>query len=485
MFNYSKVNLTQSMENLLNRGFNFSILPLKLDITQVLVDFKKFERSVIWHEYFHDSESNGDFRKRIFKSNKCNLPKKYKSPKGLKTYLNSIKSEIMDHRNRNYVECNLPQDEIQALKELIQLQKEKVIVIKPCDKGAGMIILDYPVYMRACYEHLMSEKVMENGVSRNYYCRVDEMELERTKSKIKHLVQDGFENEILSEEEYNAMIADDKDAAKFYCTFKVHKKHEPMTAPPPRPIVSGSGSVTENIAAFVDYHVKDAAKEHHSYLQDTPDFLRYIERINQGPALENNQVLVTWDVVGLYNNILHEEGLDSMKEGLDERNNPEVPTDFLIKLMEIILKNNIFDFHENLWRQEIGCAMGTKPAPSYADIFMARKIDDKIISLAQKYGTENTSPLSIFKRFLDDIFSIFRGTTKELHELFEEMNKLHQSIKCTMNHSSPQYESDYDSCECKKQSSIPFLDVSCSIQNGKIVTDLHRKDRNMYILPSS
>ena len=56
----------------------------------------------------------------------------------------------MDHRNRNYVECNLPQDEIQALKELIQLQKEKVIVIKPCDKGAGMIILDNPVYMRAC-----------------------------------------------------------------------------------------------------------------------------------------------------------------------------------------------------------------------------------------------------------------------------------------------------------------------------------------------
>ena len=174
---------------------------------------------------------------------------------------------------------------------------------------------------------------MEDGVSRNYYWRVDAIALERTRSKIKYLVQDGFENDILSEEEYNAMIADEKDAAKFYCTFKVYKKHEPMTAPPPppRPIVSGSGSVTENIAAFVDYHVKDTAKEHHSYLQDTPDFLRYIERINHGPALENNQVLVTWDVVGLYNNILHEEVLDSMKEGLDERNNPDVPTDILIK----------------------------------------------------------------------------------------------------------------------------------------------------------
>ena len=373
------------------------------------------------------------------------------------------------------------------MKELIKLQKDKIIFIKPCNKGAGMITLDYAVYMRACYEHLMSEKVMEDGVSRNYYCRVDAMELERTKSNIKHLVQDGFENYILSEEEYNAMIADEKDAAKFYCTFKVHKKHEPMTAPPPRPIVSGSGSVTENIATFVEYHIKDIAKEHEAYLQDTPDFLRYVEKVNNEQGLEDDHILVTWDVVGLYNNILHEEGLESLNEALETRNNPKVPTDYLIKLMDIILRNNLFDFHEELWRQEIGCAMGTKPAPSYADIFMAKKIDNRIIYLAQAYGTNTTNPLTMFKRFLDDIFSIFKGSTKDLHKLFDEMNEMHESIKFTMNHSSPPTESEENRCQCEMQPSIPFLDVLCSIQDGKIVTDLYRKetDRNMYLLPSS
>ena len=347
-----------------------------------------------------------------------------------------------------------------------------------------MIILDYHMYMRACYKHLMSEKNMDDGVSKQYYSRVDEMELERTKSKIRHLVQEGIENDILSKEESDAMVADEKDAAKFYCTFKVHKKHEPMNAPPPRPIVSGSGSVTENIAAFVDHHVKNVSKEHHSYLQDTPDFLRYIEGVNQGPGLEDDQILVTWDVVGLYNNILHEEGLRSLEEALDGPISPEIPTEYLVKLMDVILKNNIFTFHDELWKQEIGCAMGTKPAPAYADVFMARRIDDKIISLAEKYGK---LPLSIFKRFLDDIFSIFKGSSKDLHKLFDDMNKIHKSIKFTMNHTSPTNESDEDSCDCPKQSSIPFLDVSCSIQNGKIETDLHRKetDRNMYLLPSS
>ena len=487
MFNYSKIELTPAMKNLLDRGFNFSILPLKLDITQVLVDFKRFERSTIWHEFFHGRERESDVKAPIFKSNRNNLPKNYKIPEGLKTYLGSVKSEIMDHRNRNDVKCNLPQDELLALKELIRLQKDKQIVIKPCDKGAGIIILDYTVYMRACYEHLTSEKIMEDGESKKYYVRVNAIELEMTKSKIRKIVQDGLDNEILSKGEYDAMISDDKEAAKFYCTFKVHKKHEPMTAPPPRPIVSGSASVTENIAAYVQYYIKDISKKHQSYIQDTPDFLRYIEKINQGPLLEDDQILVTWDVEGLYTNIPHEEGLQSLHEGLETRVNPEVPTDFLIKLMDIILKNNLFVFHEELWKQQIGCAMGTKPAPSYADIFMARKIDDKIISLAQKHSLNNKSPLSIFKRFLDDIFSIFKGTTKDLHKLFDEMNQIHKSIKFTMNHSSPRNEPDVDRCQCKLQTSIPFLDVLCSIQKGKIDTDLYRKDtdRNMYLLPTS
>ena len=123
----------------------------------------------------------------------------------------------MDHRNRNNVPSNLPQMEIQAMKELIKLQKEKTIVIKPCDKGAGIIILDYDMYMRACYEHLNAEKDMGDGEVNKYYLMVDDIELEKTKSKIRNIVQEGLENDILSKEEHDAMIADDREAAKFYC----------------------------------------------------------------------------------------------------------------------------------------------------------------------------------------------------------------------------------------------------------------------------
>ena len=52
--------LTDPMKNPLNRAFNFAILPLKLDITEVLVDLYRYSRAIIWHEYWHGKEEEGD-----------------------------------------------------------------------------------------------------------------------------------------------------------------------------------------------------------------------------------------------------------------------------------------------------------------------------------------------------------------------------------------------------------------------------------------
>ena len=142
IFNYSKISLSVAMEKVLNRGLNFCVLPLKLDLTQVLVDFKRFERTMIWHEFWYGREQSDNINRRLFKSKKTNHPKNYNIPKHLKMFLCAMKSELIDPKNRNQVECNLPSDELEALKILIQLQRDRIITIKPCDKGAGVIILD-------------------------------------------------------------------------------------------------------------------------------------------------------------------------------------------------------------------------------------------------------------------------------------------------------------------------------------------------------
>ena len=56
-----------------------------------------------------------------------------------------------------------------------------------------------------------------------------------------------------------------------------------------------------------------------------------------------------------------------------------------------------------------------------------------------------------------------------------------------MEHTSPEAEAEEDRCACPKKSSIPYLDTSCSLKEGKIIFDLYRKptDRNKYLLPDS
>ena len=266
-------------------------------------------------------------------------------------------------------------------------------------------------------------------------------------------------NNAITRQEFNAMCADDKNPGRFYANFKVHKAHTHMKAPPVRPILSGSGSITEGIATYVEHHIKQSSKSHDTYLQDTPAFLRLISNINKGPKLSKNALLVTWDVDGLFTNIHHNDGLHTLQEQLDERKQPKVPSHYIIKLMELILRHNIFTFHDSYWKQEVGAAMGSKPVPDYADTFLARTVDPEITKLAHKFDTNEQKAMQLLKRFLDDYFSIFNGSTKNLHLLWDEMNKIHPSIKLTMNHTSILGENIEDKCDCKEAYEIPFLDT--------------------------
>ena len=113
------------MDRLLNRGLNFCILPFKLDITQTLVEYKRFERSAIWWEFHYGKENDQNYEDPIFKKMKTNLPKNYSVPDGLKVFLSSVKSGVLDPRNRNSVPRNILQVELLALKELQELQRKR------------------------------------------------------------------------------------------------------------------------------------------------------------------------------------------------------------------------------------------------------------------------------------------------------------------------------------------------------------------------
>ena len=108
-------------------------------------------------------------------------------------------------------------------------------------------------------------------------------------------------------------------------------------------------------------------------------------------------------------------------------------------------------------------------------------IDNKIAKIAQK-----DFKIKFYKRYLDDIIIVFKGSTKELHTFLDKINSIHNSIKFTMSHTTIKDEK-CNECGCQDINSIPFLDTQCQIKNKKIITDLYRKptDRNQYLLPTS
>ena len=80
------------------------------------------------------------------------------------------------------------------------------------------------------------------------------------------------------------------------------------------------------------------------------------------------------------------------------------------------VKHTIFKFHDvQFWKLILGVAKGIHTAPSFANINLARRMDRLITQLGNKYGLNNKLALQIFKRYLDDIFQISTGTTKELN----------------------------------------------------------------------
>lgn len=91
-------------------------------------------------------------------------------------------------------------------------------------------------------------------------------------------------------------------------------------------------------------------------------------------------------------------------------------------MAEFILKNNYFEFENNIYRQKLGAAIGTKFA-SFANLFM-HNLESKLLN---EY---HLAPL-VWWRFLDDVFMIWLYGEESFKEFFTYVNSYHPTIKFT------------------------------------------------------
>ena len=140
----------------------------------------------------------------------------------------------------------------------------------------------------------------------------------------------------LSADNIKYFMVKDPKCAPFYLLLKIHKRLQNV---PGRPFISNCGFYTENISTFPDFHFQPLAREFKSYIKDTNDFLKKLRSLTNLP---NDIILCSVDVVGLYPNIMHEEGLSALQKRLELRREKKVSTSTLVELAEVVLKNNVF-----------------------------------------------------------------------------------------------------------------------------------------------
>ena len=87
-----------------------------------------------------------------------------------------------------------------------------------------------------------------------------------------------------------------------------------------------------------------------------------------------DMILYTLNITSLYTNILHNKGAQSIKEflAIHRDTNALAHNMYTIELLEVVLTNNYFNFNGKHYHQLSGTAMGTKLAPSYANLFMPK-----------------------------------------------------------------------------------------------------------------
>ena len=152
-----------------------------------------------------------------------------------------------------------------------------------------------------------------------------------------------------------------------------------------------------------------------SYIKDSSHIIALLEQTHVPP----DALLVTIDVTSLYTNIPQDEGTGACLESIKLAEASHIPPSVLLELFNIILKCNVFSFDNSIYQQIQGTAMGTRMAPSYANLFMDRL--EKAF-LAQ----EPILPL-VWKHYIDDILCIWTGSRSQLDSFLDRLNKIHDT----------------------------------------------------------
>jgi len=408
IINLSKLSLTASDKILLQKGLSFVPTP-NITKAPILKAAEILGRRLKLHNYFNARPTLKNRYNKLPFTGKSN----WSPPDGqidaeVHTCISNFTKEL-DAIKVQSEKSNITPEEMLCLDKL---RKNKDIVIKKADKGSAIVVLDKEDYLFEGYRQLGNKQ---------HYTVLEKPIFQDTAKLIEDILIDLKGASYISEKQLNYLKpGKDPRPRRLYMLPKIHKPRQKWTVPdkipPGRPIVSDCNSESENVAGFIDDFIKDKAKRHPSYIKDTYDYVDKIRDLD----IPKDALLITLDVESMYTNIDHDKGLEAVASAFDEREKtPKFHA--VMKLLEISLKRNDFEFDHKHFLQVSGTSMGKKWAPHYADIYMAKFERDALAKCPLK-------PY-FYCRFLDDVYMIWTHGIEAFHEFLDIFNSHQPPIK--------------------------------------------------------
>ena len=222
--------------------------------------------------------------------------------------------------------------------------------------------------------------------------------------------------------------------------------------------MSAVGSPNEGLSELVDHLIQPFVPNIPSCIRDRQHFL---DKQHARCPLPVDSILCTIDVAALYPRIPHDDRLANLRNALLEHSIATLTITSICDMNELVLRRNVFEFNKEYFIQTSGTAIGTKLAPSYANLFSPIFERD----LLDEYPIKP----SIWLRYIDDIFMTWNESEDKLNDFLAYINTVNPAIQFTHAHSFK---------------SVDLLDVLVALtDDGTISTDLLGKhaDAHWYL----
>lgn len=422
-------------------------IPRPMDISNDEIDkaFFRFKHSLLWKYHFRfeaflprddDLDSSDSFNPKLRpKSNP--IPCHYIQTGPIFDLVNDLENDL-----DNYKRLNPPSYRMSTISKIIKDIQTKYpsVIFKDTDKNLGLCALEIDHYNKLVLDHLLNT---------NNYQQVgsNSLSTERLKKKLINKFKEfRLSTTWYPEEKKLINHPIDFQFPYFYILPKVHKPGELKG----RPITGAVNWITTPVSKILDCRLLVAMNGiSSSILKNSEQLVRELELAELDPNQEYH--LITGDVQSLYPSI----NLSLLYKLIDRLDCSLTP------LVEFVCNNNYVEYNGRIFKQTNGIAMGTNAAVQLANYYMK-------ITTDSFFENENlSSKLIYYRRFIDDIFIVWRGPLDRWFPIAERMKN---NLGLKIEFSEP-------------RQSINFLDVNITIDSkkNKFHTNVHQKILNKYL----